>query len=33
MNWINLFADAHGGTPVIQPLIDFFHWILIHSTT
>ena len=30
MNWINLFADAHGGTPVIQPLIDFFHWILIH---
>jgi YidC/Oxa1 family membrane protein insertase len=27
---INLFADAHGGTPVIQPLIDFFHWILIH---
>ena len=30
MNWLNLFADAHGGTPVIQPLIDFFHWILIH---
>ena len=27
---INLFADAHGGTPVIQPLINFFHWILIH---
>ena len=27
---INLIADAHGGTPVIQPLIDFFHWILIH---
>lgn len=27
---INLFADAHGGTPVIQPLIDFFHWILVH---
>jgi YidC/Oxa1 family membrane protein insertase len=27
---INLFADSHGGTPVIQPLIDFFHWILIH---
>ena len=26
---INLFADGHGGTPVIQPLIDFFHWILI----
>src|SRR4051794_528086 len=30
MNWPNLFADAHGGTPVIQPLIDFFHWILVH---
>lgn len=27
---INLFADAHGGTPIIQPLIDFFHWILVH---
>ncbi|MDA0184256.1 membrane protein insertase YidC [Solirubrobacter phytolaccae] len=26
---INLFADAHGGTPIIQPLIDFFHWILL----
>jgi YidC/Oxa1 family membrane protein insertase len=29
-----LFADAHDGTPVIQPLIDFFHWILqfIHDS-
>lgn len=28
-----LFADNHPGTPVIQPLIDFFHWILkfIHN--
>ncbi|HEX6021648.1 MAG TPA: YidC/Oxa1 family membrane protein insertase [Solirubrobacter sp.] len=27
------FADNHPGTPVIQPLIDFFHWLLtnIHS--
>lgn len=24
-----LFADAHDGTPVIQPLIDFFHAILV----
>jgi len=29
MNWLNLFADAHGGTAVIQPLIDFFHAILV----
>ena len=27
---IELFADAHGGTWGIQPLIDVFHWILIH---
>ena len=34
MNWINLFADGHGGTPVIQPLIDFFEAILkfFHDT-
>jgi YidC/Oxa1 family membrane protein insertase len=24
-----LFADSHDGTPVIQPLIDFFHAILV----
>jgi YidC/Oxa1 family membrane protein insertase len=27
---IRLFADAHGGTWGIQPLIDVFHWILLH---
>ena len=27
---IELFADAHGGTWGIQPLINFFHWILVH---
>ncbi|MBE2316981.1 membrane protein insertase YidC [Solirubrobacter sp. CPCC 204708] len=26
---IELLADAHGGTWGIQPLIDFFHWILL----
>ena len=25
-----LFADSHSGTPIIQPLIDFFHWLLVH---
>jgi YidC/Oxa1 family membrane protein insertase len=25
-----LFADNHSGTPIIQPLIDFFHWLLVN---